>query len=94
MNLDEFKKSLSEPTPPNGIHFVVEALWWAGKGDWNRAHNLVQDESGGAGAWVHAYLHREEGDNWNANYWYRRAGKKMPELELSQEWESIVEALI
>ena len=66
------------------------ALWWDAKGDWERAHEIAQDVSGADGAWVHAYLHRKEGDLANASYWYRRAGRDVAEGDLRVEWEGIV----
>lgn len=66
------------------------ALWWDSKGDWQRAHEIAQDVQGADGAWVHAYLHRKEGDLGNAAYWYRRAGKVAAEGDLRREWEAIV----
>ena len=66
------------------------ALWWDAKGDWGKAHEVAQDVAGADGAWVHAYLHRKEGDLGNAAYWYRRAGKAVAVGELRVEWEGIV----
>lgn len=94
MNLESFQQSLSAEKPPKGLSQALIALWYDGKGDWDRAHDIAQDDEGGDGDWIHAYLHRKEGDNWNANYWYRRAGKKMPDMSLAQEWESIVSVLL
>jgi hypothetical protein len=73
---------------------ALDALWYAAKNDWARAHSIVQDHSEGDCAWVHAYLHRQEGDLSNAAYWYRRAGKPTAQAELQQEWEAIVRALL
>jgi hypothetical protein len=66
------------------------ALWWDAKGDWERAHEVAQDVSGADGAWVHAYLHRKEGDLGNAAYWYRQAGREVARGDLRVEWEGIV----
>jgi hypothetical protein len=66
------------------------ALWWDGKGDWDKAHEIAQDVAGADGAWVHAYLHRKEGDLGNAAYWYRRAGRGVGSGDLRVEWEGIV----
>jgi hypothetical protein len=66
------------------------ALWWDAKGDWERAHEIAQEVEGADGAWVHAYLHRKEGDLGNAAYWYRRAGRAMASGDLRVEWEGIV----
>ena len=73
---------------------LLLALWWDGKGDWARAHEVAQEVDGSDGAWVHAYLHRKEGDAGNAGYWYRRAGRPVATGELREEWERIVEALL
>ena len=70
------------------------ALWWNAKGDWERAHEIAQDVSGADGAWVHAYLHRKEGDLGNAAYWYRRAGREVATGDLRVEWEGIVGELL
>jgi hypothetical protein len=70
------------------------ALWWDAKGDWVRAHEIAQDVSGADGAWVHAYLHRKEGDLGNAAYWYRRAGREVATGDLRVEWEGIVGELL
>lgn len=64
-------------------------MWYAGQGDWNRAHEIAQDIRNKEGAWVHAYLHRKEGDEGNAAYWYSRANREMPAYSLEQEWEEI-----
>ena len=90
MNWQTFKESLENNDPPEGLPPLLLALWHEGKDDWNRAHNIAQDVENADGYWVHAYLHRVEGDSWNANYWYRRAGRSMPGYSLKQEWEELV----
>jgi hypothetical protein len=70
------------------------ALWWDGKGDWERAHAIAQDVGGADGAWVHAYLHRKDGDVGNAAYWYRMAGRGVASGDFRREWEGIVEELL
>ncbi|MDQ3395918.1 MAG: hypothetical protein M3512_17680 [Bacteroidota bacterium] len=90
MDFNEFKNSLNASHPPAGIPKLVEALWFEKKGDWDAAHDISQDVNTLEGAWVHAYLHRKEGDIGNASYWYARAGRKMPEVSLDDEWEVIV----
>jgi hypothetical protein len=90
----QFKSTLTGERPPEGITGCLAALWYAGKGDWEQAHNIAQDIPTAEGSWVHAYLHRQEGDSGNANYWYVRAGRPMPGYSLEQEWEEIVEALL
>ena len=94
MTPELFRASLSADHPPAGLPLVLEALWWAGKGVWERAHALVQDEPGAEAAWVHAYLHRVEGDLGNAGYWYRQAGQPVAKDSLEAEWERIVSALL
>ena len=70
------------------------ALWWDGKGDWTKAHEIAQEVAGADGAWVHAYLHREEGDVGNAGYWYRRAGRYVALGDLKMEWEAMVREML
>ncbi|MFN4032810.1 MAG: hypothetical protein ACK4ME_04205 [Fimbriimonadales bacterium] len=93
MTLDEFKASLESETPP-GVSPALLGLWYDARGDWDRAHRTVQDDSSAASAWVHAYLHRKEGDIGNAHYWYRRAGKPPYNGSLESEWEQIAQALL
>ena len=94
MKIDEFKATLNGQHPPPGITASLAAMWYDGKGDWEQAHNIAQDIPTREGSLVHAYLHRKEGDKWNANYWYNRAGQPMPELPLEQEWEDIVRGFL
>jgi hypothetical protein len=94
MNLAAFRQSLSAPTPPAGLTLALEALWHDARGDFDRAHDLAQSDEGGAGDWVHAYLHRKEGDAGNATYWYRRAGRPLCRAALDAEWEAIARALL
>lgn len=94
MNIEEFRQSLTDAQPPANLSRVLQALWHEAKGDWNRAHDLLQDEDSADGAWVHAYLHRVEGDAGNAAYWYRRAGKPVSNHSLADEWNSLVGALL
>jgi hypothetical protein len=93
-NAAGFRASLSAEKPPSGLAVPVEALWWAAKGDWDTAHRLVQDDESKEAAWVHAYLHRVEGDLANAGYWYRRAGRPETKAALEDEWAEIVAALL
>ena len=90
MTVKAFKDSLRQAAPPDGLSPLLQALWYEGKGDWHTAHNIAQDVPGPDGSWVHAYLHRVEGDDWNANYWYRRAGRSMPGHSLKEEWTVLV----
>ncbi len=93
MNLSEFKQSLTADAPPAEIgDFALQALWYVAKDDWHRAHELAQADKGSSGAWVHAYLHRVEGDLSNAGYWYRRAGKPAHTGELAAEWDETATA--
>jgi hypothetical protein len=94
MNIDTFEESLIQPAPPAGLSPAVEALWHERHGDWDRAHKIAQDISGPEGAWVHAYLHRREGDESNAAYWYRQAGKPIVRGSLDDEWRAMAEALL
>lgn len=94
MSFEEFKTSLQQSSPPASLNALVQALWFDGKGNWEAAHNLAQDVNTNNGSWVHAYLHRKEGDVGNASYWYHRAGKKMATSSLEEEWAAIVKALL
>jgi hypothetical protein len=94
MDLAAFKVSLRDGAPPDGIEPVLQALWHEARGDWDKAHRLAQSQSDATGAWVHAYLHRVEGDQANAAYWYHRAGKAVATAPLNEEWDSIVSALL
>jgi hypothetical protein len=93
MNLAEFKRSLGKAKPPSALPPALAALWWAGKDDWDKAHRIVMDEGDKDSAWVHAYLHRVEGDIANARYWYRQAQRPVANKSLTAEWEAIAEAL-
>jgi hypothetical protein len=97
MDLTEFRATLTASTPPAPIAALslpLRALWWDGKGDWTAAHDLLQDDTTPAGSWVHAYLHRKEGDGSNAGYWYRRAGQPVASGAFEDEWTAIVTALL
>ena len=89
-----FKRSLANAVPPKALKPELQALWWAGKGDWNKAHRLVMDAHSREAAWVHAYLHRVEGDLGNAGYWYRQAQKRPATAALNAEWADIAAALL
>jgi len=88
--LTEFKASLNLEQPDNRISVQLKSLWYDGKGDWHKAHGLIDNLSDKESAWVHAYLHRKEGDIWNADYWYSKAKKTRPEVTLEKEWEALV----
>jgi len=95
MDLKEFRASLAAAEPPAGLNIPLRALWLDAKGDWDAAHDTLQaDEEGRDSAWVHAYLHRVEGDLGNAGYWYARAGKRTSDMPLPSEWEEIAAALL
>ncbi|WP_166294444.1 MULTISPECIES: hypothetical protein [unclassified Bradyrhizobium] len=89
----DFRASLADAAPDAALSPQLAALWWAKKGDWHRAHGIVQDEGDANSAWVHAYLHRVEGDLGNAGYWYRRAGQPIATDTVEAEWERIVSVL-
>ena len=93
MTLTEFNLTLEGTHPPT-VSPALVALWHDAKGDWHRAHEVAQDVEDATGAWVHAYLHRKEGDESNAAYWYRRAGKPVERGPLGAEWSQIVSALL
>ena len=93
MNITEFKASLTL----EAFSFsnpLLEALWHDGKGNWQRSHEIAQDVNSNDGSWVHAYLHRKEGDLSNASYWYSKAKRNMPKVSLEEEWESLVNELL
>jgi hypothetical protein len=94
MTFEEFQDSLLHGAPPKGLSLGLTALWWDGKGDWTKAHESAQQDGGSAGAWVHAYLHRKEGDSSNAAYWYQRAGKSPSRKSLTEEWNEIIRSLL
>jgi hypothetical protein len=94
MDFAAFTASLSRRTPPAVLSLALCALWWDAKGAWDKAHDCAQKQDDAAGAWVHAYLHRKEGDAANAGHWYRRAGKRVSTATLTAEWEAITRALL
>lgn len=90
MNVSEFKNSIQEGRMPEGLTVYLKALWLDGNGDWTKAHGLIDQKEDEDAAFLHAYLHRKEGDIGNASYWYRRAGKTKPSISQEQEWEQMV----
>jgi hypothetical protein len=94
MTLQAFRASLSADAPPADLSPALQALWQEAKGDWRAAHALAQAQDDAEGAWVHAYLHRVEGDLANAGYWYRRAGRPASIQPLQEEWTAVVAALL
>jgi hypothetical protein len=94
MNSDEFRASVAKEAPPAALSAPLAALWWDAKGDWSRAHALVDELETVDGMSVHAYLHRKEGSVANADYWYQRAGRGFYRPALEAEWEALVEGLL
>ncbi|MDO8541221.1 MAG: hypothetical protein Q7S40_12355 [Opitutaceae bacterium] len=96
MSFDEWRESIGrDKAPPRGSSLALQALWHDAHGDWECAHNVAQDDKGRDGSWVHAYLHRKEGDLANAGYWYARAGRAAPapKVGLAEEWAEIARTL-
>lgn len=94
VSVADFRASIAGDAPAAGLTSVLGGLWWLAKGDWDRAHKIVQDESSRDAAWVHAHLHRVEGDLGNAAYWYRQAGRPVATDALEAEWERIASELL
>jgi len=94
MTIEEFKATLQATAPERSWNTLLQALWYDGKGSWEAAHNIAQDVHTKDGSWIHAYLHRKEGDEGNASYWYYRAGKKMPTTSLDEEWIELVQHFV
>ncbi|MGD9845895.1 MAG: hypothetical protein AB7O60_09805 [Variibacter sp.] len=94
MDIDTFRRSTADAAPPAGLAAPLAGLWWAAKGDWEKAHAIVQAHDTPHAAWVHAYLHRVEGDLDNARYWYARAKKPPATERLEDEWLSISQTLL
>jgi hypothetical protein len=94
MTLAELRATISQQQPPPALPPLLATLWWEAKGDWNQAHEIAQSIESADAAWVHAYLHRKEGDTSNAGYWYRQARQPHCTLTLEKEWEQIASALL
>ena len=94
MTVDDFRATLALAEPSAELSAPLAALWWDGKGDWTRAHGMVDDLDTRDAMAVHAYLHRKEGVAWNADYWYSRAGRKFHRPSLDAEWEALVQGLL
>ena len=94
MDIDALRRSLGDPSPPAGLTPALRALWHLGRREWEAAHGVVQDAGDGDSAWVHAHLHRVEGDLSNARYWYRKAQRPESTASLDEEWQAIVQALL
>lgn len=91
MTVQKFQQTLAQKSPPTELSFHLQSLWYDAIGNWEKAHELIQDETDAFSAHLHAYLHRKEGDRGNAAYWYRRSGVPFPNLTLEQEWYQLVE---
>jgi hypothetical protein len=94
MLFEEFRSSLRSNHPSGGLPPLLAALWWEAKGNWEKAHEIAQEIDSPDAAWVHAYLHRKEGDEGNAGYWYHRAGRPHSKAEPAAEWEEIARTLL
>lgn len=94
MNKNLFLHSLDDEQPDPGLSVQLRALWYDAKGNWQQAHDLIDQLTDHVSARVHAYLHRKEGDLWNADYWYGRAGEQRPAHTLDDEWDELVDRLI
>lgn len=94
MTFEEFKNSLKQDSPPDALNPLLKALWYDGKGDWETSHQIIQDINSSDAAWIHAYLHRKEGDLSNASYWYHRADRKQTGVSLEEEWEEITRQML
>jgi len=94
MTLEEFTKSVDNEEPSPEYSETLTSLWWDKKGDWDTAHSIAQDIPTVQGSAVHAYLHREEGVLWNADYWYSRAGRVRPDVPLEEEWRALVKEML
>ncbi len=94
MTIEEFKLTVAHGDLPSGLSPALTCLWQDARGGWDTAHHIAQEMHDKTGAWIHAYLHRKEGDASNAAYWYRRAGRPVPVDSLEEEWHRIVSELI
>ena len=94
MNFEEYLKSIEHDSTPSQLSETLTSLWWDKKGNWDRAHIIAQDIPTKEGSAVHAYLHREEGVLWNADYWYSRAGRNRPNIRLIEEWKLLVQEML
>ena len=94
MTFEEFTKSINNENPDPELSEILTSLWWDKKGDWDTAHSIAQDIPTRQGSAIHAYLHREEGVLWNADYWYSRAGRVRPDISLEEEWTQLVHEML
>ena len=94
MDYNKFLTSIDDERPAPKLSETLTSLWWDKKGEWDTAHSIAQKIPTVQGSSVHAYLHREEGVLWNADYWYSRAGRKRPSITLEEEWKSLVKEML
>lgn len=94
MDVETFRAALTREAPPTEWSAALRALWHDARGDWDRAHEIAQEDESADGSWVHAYLHRREGDHSNARYWYNRARRPVSAQSLDEERESIAADLL
>ena len=94
LELEEFRETLNASSPPKELSEYLNSLWYDAKGNWNKAHDVISEIEDKNAAWIHAYLHRKEGDIGNADYWYNQAGKKRSDAILKKEWEEIVKEFL
>ncbi|WP_435622647.1 hypothetical protein [Flagellimonas sp.] len=93
-DFETFLQTLENSSPASDWSLALQSLWWDGKGNWNASHHIAQDLHTPMGSWIHAYLHRKEGDDWNAGYWYRQAGQPFPKCSLEEEFKEMVLAIL
>ena len=91
MTFEIFVESVNDDFPPAGINPLLLSLWYDAKGDWEKSHDIISEVNTKEAAFIHAYLHRKEGDIWNADYWYRQTGEKRRDITLEEEWRSLVD---
>ncbi len=94
MTYEIFIQSLNDESHPSGLDSLLLALWYDAKGNWEKSHDIVSEIETKDAALMHAFLHRKEGDIWNADYWYRRAGTKRQDITLEEEWNSLVQVFL
>lgn len=91
MTEQEFRNTINDDFPARDLSIPMQALWWNKKGDWKKAHDLIDHLEDNISAHIHAYLHRVEGDQWNARYWYNRANQLEYKGSLAEEWDYLVQ---
>ena len=94
MDYLQFNHTLDMAKPPENFHDVLKALWWERKDHWDIAHEIVKNLKDEDAAWVHAYLHRKEGDQYNSSFWYKKANRKFPDVELNEEFREITKLFL